>query len=211
MANYRAKTVNRIVTKTQNDEQSKKHFFLIFCLSLGLLLTALPAFSDQPLSLNQELQAHLYDLDGLAANEDSIAAERTANSISDQAFEGKITVVTFFASWCPPCLHEFKALNEIQSELGTDDVSVIAVNVFEQFDNTDDIRMVKFLNKTKPDFSVVSGTDESRQLFGNINRIPTLLIFDKSGKLAFDFVHARGAKKQSVDSEELLEAIRPLL
>jgi len=58
---------------------------------------------------------------------------------------------------------------------------------------------------------VVKGTEQSKKLFGDINRIPTLIVFDKNGNEAFNFIHARGATKRSVDSTELLDAIRPHL
>jgi len=87
----------------------------------------------------------------------------------------------------------------------------LIVNVFEEFDDNDEVRMEKFLQTTQPEFAVLKGTVQSREMFGNIRRIPTLLVFDREGNLAFDFVHAQGATKQSVDSEELLGAIRPLL
>ena len=163
------------------------------------------------LVLSSEHKDHLTVLEGLTVVENADAPSTTANTLKTSAIDNHITVVTFFASWCPPCLHEFKALNEIQSELGKENVTIVAVNVFEKFDNNDEARMAKFLRTTQPQFTVLKGTEQSRKLFGNVNRIPTLLVFDKNGNMAFDFVHARGATKQSVDSAELLEAIRPLL
>jgi len=73
--------------------------------------------------------------------------------------------------------------------------------------------MANFLETTQPEFIVLEGTDVSRELFGNINRIPTLLVFDQAGDLAFNFIHAKGAAKdsQTVDDEELLNVITPLL
>ena len=121
--------------------------------------------------------------------------------------------MTFFASWCPPCLKEFAALNAIQNKLGEDKLTIVAVNVFEEFDNNDEARMANFLQTTQPEFLVLEGTDLSRELFGNIRRIPTLLVFDQSGDLAFDFIHAQGAsaEEQTVDDEELLNVIQPLI
>ena len=154
---------------------------------------------DKQLELLQTHKDHLNALDSLI--------DQTSEITTDD----RIVVVTFFASWCPPCLHEFKALNEITNQLDRDKFTVVAVNVFEEFDDNDKVRMEKFLQTTQPEFAVLKGTVQSREMFGNIRRIPTLLVFDRDGNLAFDFVHAQGATKQSVDSEELLGAIRPLL
>ena len=160
--------------------------------------------SSVALELRQELKDHLHTLDTIVDRTDS------GDNIP---LEDRVVVVTFFASWCPPCLKEFAALNSILNKLGEDNVTIVAVNVFEEFDNNDATRMVNFLDTTQPEFMVLKGTDVSRELFGNINRIPTLLVFDQSGDLAFNFIHAQGADKhsQTVGDEELLGVITPLL
>ena len=45
--------------------------------------------------------------------------------------EGKIVIVTFFASWCPPCRWEFKSLNAVCERYNEKDVAVVAVNWFK--------------------------------------------------------------------------------
>ena len=177
---------------------------LMQSLLLSLLLVfswSSHAASDKDITLKAEHRQHLLGLDSLIKPE----------SVNLGNLKDRVVLVTFFASWCPPCRDEFKALNELQRQLGNEAFAIVAVNVFEEFDDNDGPRMEKFLNDTKPQFHVVEGTDETRALFGGINRIPTLITFDQTGKEAFNFVHARGATKQSVESEELMAAIKPLL
>ena len=174
----------------------------------GLMLSILLIFSwssyaasGTDVTLKAEHREHLLGLNSLIKPESVVLGN----------LKDRVVVVTFFASWCPPCRDEFKALNELQRQLGDEAFAIVAVNVFEEFDDNDGPRMEKFLNDTKPEFHVVEGTDETRALFGGINRIPTLITFDQNSKEAFNFVHARGATKQSVESEELMAAIKPLL
>jgi len=183
-------------------------------LALTLLLTSFATVSadsttpaktsSATFELREELKDHLHTLDTLVDQ---------ANIRDNIPLEDRVVVVTFFASWCPPCLKEFAALNSVLNKLGEDNVTVVAVNVFEEFDDNDETRMANFLETTQPEFIVLEGTDVSRELFGNINRIPTLLVFDQAGDLAFNFIHAKGAAKdsQTVDDEELLNVITPLL
>ena len=180
---------------------------LLSCIFFtALLFTAIQVVAASEIvneiELNTDLKDHIHSLP-------SIPAEgQRSDSIQ---FDDRVVIVTFFASWCPPCLDEFEALNHIIRQVGTENVTVVALNVFEEFDDNDEIRMSRFLQRTQPEFRVLGGNETSLELFGGINRIPTLFVFDKSGKPAFNFVHTRGADKQSVDALELLEAIRPLL
>jgi thiol-disulfide isomerase/thioredoxin len=44
-------------------------------------------------------------------------------------FKGKVLVVNFWATWCPPCVHELPTLDALQATMGGDDLQVIALSV----------------------------------------------------------------------------------
>ncbi len=52
-------------------------------------------------------------------------ANGAAKSVSD--FEGKIVVLNFWATWCPPCRKEMPYLDALQDEMGGDDFQVLAL------------------------------------------------------------------------------------
>ena len=134
-----------------------------------------------------------------------------ADGLTADALIDRPVLVTFFASWCPPCLEEFRHLNKLQVKYAESPLQIFAINVHEQWDDNDRERMVKFLNTTQPTFPVVKVSEEIRALFGGINRIPTVYGFDAAGKLRFDFVHASGATKTNATFAELDAAARLLL
>ena len=135
----------------------------------------------------------------------------TGDPLSPAEISGRPVIVTFFASWCPPCTHEFEALNHVRQRHPASDVAIVAVNAFEAWGGKENpARMARFLKKTSPSFPVIKGSDEILRVYGNIKRIPTLIVFDAQGREAWRFVHEQGASKMSATSEEILSALARL-
>ena len=125
---------------------------------------------------------------------------------------GRVTVVNFFASWCPPCRPEMAYLNQLVAETGAARLIVVGVNLFEDFGGrTGDAALVRFLDQTRPAFPILRGDHAAADAFGGVDRIPTVFVFDRAGRMATRFVHRRGASKTHLDLDELRDAVAPLL
>lgn len=126
--------------------------------------------------------------------------------------DGKVTVVTFFASWCPPCRTEFRHLSAVRRHYPAADLDIVAINLFETWaGQSNGARLDRFLKDTNPRFTVIRGTDDISKRFGGITRIPTLLVFDRKGRMAYRFIHKTGATKQQVEEAELRQVIDGVL
>jgi thiol-disulfide isomerase/thioredoxin len=55
----------------------------------------------------------------------------------------KITILNFWATWCPPCIDELPSLNNLSKDLMADDIDVLAVSM----DRGSSSKLIKFLEK----------------------------------------------------------------
>lgn len=62
---------------------------------------------------------------------ESLGLDRDGEKVSASDHRGKILVVSFWATWCPPCRKELPIIDNLQRLAGKDNLSVIAVNYGE--------------------------------------------------------------------------------
>jgi thiol-disulfide isomerase/thioredoxin len=109
---------------------------------------------------------------------DMLGAKRKA---SVKNFLGKkITFVTFWATWCPPCRAEMPILEELYKTYRDKGFEVVGVNLDTDGDINTITATVKELGVTFP-ILLDSRARYARELL--VQNIPTLLVLDSSGKI----------------------------
>ena len=113
---------------------------------------------------------------------------KTVN-ISD--YKGKLILINLFATWCPPCIAEMPAINKLHEKFKNDE-SVVFILV----DADGDLKKSQvFMDRKKfglPVYAVASEIPE--QLFKG--SLPTTLVFDKSGRVAYNEIGAADYSNQ---------------
>ena len=169
-------------------------------LALAVLVRPLPAVADQAVVLDQARLAGLAGLPPLRG--DALEPARLA---------GKVVIVTFIASWCPPCHAEFDHLKAVKNHYGAA-VEIVAVNIFEGYGNDQGGRRLEaFLDRKAPPFILLGEGHRVAPLFADVKRIPTLYVFDGAGQPRLAFIHARGAAKTHVTEQEVRAAVERAL
>lgn len=119
-------------------------------------------------------------LDQPAPDEVLMTLDGEAFSLAD--FEGKIAIVSFWATWCPPCLEEMPLLQEYA--VSHPDIPVIAITDSDDGQTLEDIQ--KFIAKHQLT-DLIFGLDASRLLFNafNIVNLPMTFVLDPTGIVRF--------------------------
>jgi cytochrome c biogenesis protein CcmG, thiol:disulfide interchange protein DsbE len=103
--------------------------------------------------------------------------------ISLDEFRGKVVVLNFWATWCPPCVDEMPSLVQMQQKMKDKGVEVLAVSV-----DADQSAYDKFVKNYAVDLRTVRDPDQkSNNLYGTF-KFPETYIIDRQGILRRKFI-----------------------
>ncbi len=96
---------------------------------------------------------------------------------------GKVQVINFWATWCPPCKREIPALIELQNDYRNFNLQVIGIA------RDDKDAVMQFVNEAGINYPILLGDDdviEVAELLGNdLGVLPYTVITDQAGNIAF--------------------------
>jgi len=96
------------------------------------------------------------------------------------ANKGKVTLVMFWATWCPACKTELPVLEQLRAKYPPERLDVMAVSV----DDTEQV-MAEYLKSQPLSVDVYLAKAEVGSEFG-IKTIPALYVLDREGQVAFN-------------------------
>jgi len=121
-------------------------------------------------------------------------------TVSSDEFRGKVVVLDFWATWCPPCRAEIPGYVELQKKYGADGLVVVGVSLDQGGPGV----VKQFIASQKVDYQIVMGDDRIADAFGGVEMIPTTFIIDRSGIIRF-------RKVGLMPTAEFEAALRPIL
>ena len=100
-------------------------------------------------------------------------------TVKSSDFAGKVVVLDFWATWCPPCKAEIPGFVELQKQYGDKGLVIVGVSLDEQGPEV----VTPFMKQFSINYPVVMGDAKIVQAFGGIRGIPTTFVIDRSGKI----------------------------
>jgi thiol-disulfide isomerase/thioredoxin len=123
------------------------------------------------------------------------------HTLSD--YRGKVIMLNFWATWCPPCRREIPSMESIYRDLGKSGFVVLAVNEFEEPDH---VFAYTGQLSVLPTFPILFDRDSAVSQDYQVKGLPTTLLIDKRARIVYRAVGGR-----DFDHPEVRKIVRELL
>lgn len=123
------------------------------------------------------------------------------NQVIKNSYKGQITVINFWATWCPPCVKEIPSLNSLKQQMKGLPFELISINYAE-----DKKTILEFMKKVNVEFPVLLDHDGSFAKKWNVITYPSTFVIDKEGQIKYGVNAAI-----EWDNEEFIKKIKELL
>src|SRR5262245_16332131 len=98
---------------------------------------------------------------------------------SSTDWRGKVVLVNFWATWCPPCRAEIPDLIKLQEKYRD---KLVILGLSEDEEGIDVVR--RYVADHKVNYPIAMSTPELRKLFPTVRALPTTFVLDRDGKMA---------------------------
>jgi peroxiredoxin len=130
----------------------------------------------------------------------SIATDN-GKTVTAREFGGKLLLLNFWATWCPPCIEEIPGLNEMSRQLGPGGLVILGVSV-----DKDANAYKQFLARNPLAYLTARDPDEKINLSYGTVQYPESYLIDQNGKVIEKYISS-----QAWASPQMIEHVKSLL
>jgi thiol-disulfide isomerase/thioredoxin len=114
------------------------------------------------------------------------------------ATQGRVVLVDFWASWCPPCKLSFPAYGRLNSEFASKGLVIVAVSVDEVPADYEE-----FVRKLAPPFYVALDRSQALVRTVQVPTMPTCYLVDRTGRVRYLHAGFRGTETERAIHDEV--------
>lgn len=115
-------------------------------------------------------------------------------------YRGKVVLINFWATWCPPCRVEVPDLIRLQREHGKEGLQIIGITYPPERKG----RVQKFARSLNVNYPIILGTHQLKASFSSEETLPLTIVIDRDGRVSHII-------SGILLREEFEEKIKPLL
>ena len=104
-----------------------------------------------------------------------------ASSMDLKQFENQVVLVNFWATWCPPCVHEMPSMQRLSEKLIGEPFVILGVNIAEE----ESVVKAFLQHKVNVDFPILLDIHGYTMRQWNVMAFPTSFVIDKHGKIRY--------------------------
>lgn len=160
----------------------------IFNIAIFLILTALltlplaearepKKYKTEIRTIKRQLRFDLIEFPKPRFTPDLSLADLKGNKVRLSTLKGKIILLNFWATWCPPCIQEMPSLDQLHRFFENQKFEVIAVSV-----DTEGAKPVQeFINEKKISFRVLIDSEKKTEGPFGLRGLPISYVIDHRG------------------------------
>jgi thiol-disulfide isomerase/thioredoxin len=147
------------------------------------------------------LQDHLQDYPGQPLAPGLELETMVGSMLSLDDYRGRVVLINFWATWCPPCVEEIPSLGRLQQKFSKNELVVISVDVGETRD-----KVAAFLKQVPARYPVMLDPDGKTVRDWNLRAFPTTFVIDPQGRISLAYFGGL-----EWDAPEVVEQLRDML
>lgn len=165
-----------------------------------LITSSFTVFADwqQP-----ELSHNLTEIKKAIPAKDFELQDMDEQTIRLSDYKGKVILLNFWATWCPPCIREMPSMERLHQQVDAEGFKVIAIN---QMEDADQVFAFTGQLEIDPTFEILFDTTSGVSRDYAVRGLPTTYLIDKEGRIRYRAVGGR-----EFDHPEVIKTIEQLM
>lgn len=165
---------------------------------IGVAFASITLVGCHPNSHKQPLEKPTIEVADTLINVEIGDLDRNNVSIYDEIGKHQITIIDFWASWCPPCRAEAPNFVSLYNDYKEKGLGIVGISLDKDYSNWKSA--IDELGLTWPHYSELRGWDNTLVKQYAINSIPSTIVVDANGKILAKGLRGKELRQLVADS-----------